>query len=315
MTRIKMKALLLDQTEGLKKRKTSKDVEPTIGLKNKDSTSSTPKGTKSQPKSSRKTVQSEELEFKVGDTDLPQDQEGNLGKTLQKGPTQNWLMTLAAFPSTDKSLKSFKGTRSKYAKLEYDFEECYKALSEKLNWENPKGGDYPFDLIKPLPLFKTKAAHYDLTGIKDMVLNIWSIVKVSLDRYAKWGISYWRAQRKTFYAYAHGLESTHDMYSTKCILAETRVDIIKKHRPDTVRPDLQKMHPYTLYQDPQGFIYVDSLERNRHHQEYPHDVPAKEKMEFIGKEKSSLHDQGNQQAAEGKKDDAELGKFYWWQTL
>nr|GEV73042.1 hypothetical protein [Tanacetum cinerariifolium] len=34
-------------------------------------------------------------------------------------------------------------------------------------------------------------------------------------------------------------------------------------RPDTVRPDLRKRHSYTSYQDPQGFIYVDSLERNR----------------------------------------------------
>ncbi|GJY51663.1 hypothetical protein Tco_0442510 [Tanacetum coccineum] len=45
-----------------------------------------------------------------------------------------------------------KGTRSNYAKLEYDFEECYKALSKNLDWENPEGGDYPFDLSKPLPL-------------------------------------------------------------------------------------------------------------------------------------------------------------------
>ncbi|GKA94560.1 hypothetical protein Tco_0816598 [Tanacetum coccineum] len=48
-----------------------------------------------------------------------------------------------------------KGTRSNYAELEYDFEECYKALSEKLDWENPEGGDYPFDLSKPLPLIKS----------------------------------------------------------------------------------------------------------------------------------------------------------------
>ncbi|GJV03423.1 hypothetical protein Tco_1336992 [Tanacetum coccineum] len=97
-------------------------------------------------------------------------------------------MTLAASTSTDKSLKDFdelmrtpidfsryilnglkiknltqeillgpafrllKGTRSNYAQLEYDFEECYKALLEKLDWENPEGGDYPFDLSKPLPL-------------------------------------------------------------------------------------------------------------------------------------------------------------------
>ncbi|GKA59172.1 hypothetical protein Tco_0758485 [Tanacetum coccineum] len=126
---------------GLKKRKTSKDAKPTTGLKNKDSTSSSSKGTKSQPKPSRKTVQSEEPAFEVADLDMPQDQEGNPGdnddeprkedasrrdwfkkptptqeptdldwnegKTPQKGPTQKWLMTLATFTSTDKSLKDF----------------------------------------------------------------------------------------------------------------------------------------------------------------------------------------------------------------
>ncbi|GJY98527.1 hypothetical protein Tco_0515437 [Tanacetum coccineum] len=97
-------------------------------------------------------------------------------------------MTLAASTSTDKSIKDFdelistpidfsgyilnglkiknltqeivlgptfrlfNDTCSNYAELEYDFEECYKALSEKLDWENPEGGDYLFDLSKPLPL-------------------------------------------------------------------------------------------------------------------------------------------------------------------
>ncbi|GKG25142.1 hypothetical protein Tco_0395770, partial [Tanacetum coccineum] len=52
------------------------------------------------------------------------------------------------------AFKLLKGTRSNFAELEYDFEECYKALSEKLDWENPEGGDYPFDLSKPYPLIK-----------------------------------------------------------------------------------------------------------------------------------------------------------------
>nr|GEW08484.1 hypothetical protein [Tanacetum cinerariifolium] len=62
-----------------KKRKISKDAKPTTCLKNKDSTSGSSKGTKSQPKSSRKTVQLEEPKFEVGDTDTPQGQKGNLG--------------------------------------------------------------------------------------------------------------------------------------------------------------------------------------------------------------------------------------------
>ncbi|GJZ98797.1 hypothetical protein Tco_0671250 [Tanacetum coccineum] len=282
---------------GLKKRKTSKDAEPTKGPKAKESQSGSSKGAKSQSKSSGKSVQSEEPEFEVADSDMPQDQEENPGnddeepkgkvaskrdwftkpkrpqeptdpdwndgKTPQQGPTQSWLMTLAS--SADKPSKTFdelmstpidfsayimnglkisnltqetllgpafkllKGTRSNYAELEYDFEECYKALSEKLDWNNPEGGDYPFDLTKPLPLVmngnrqivlvdyffnndlkylqggistityttsltKTKAAQYDLPGIEDMVPNIWSPVKVAYDKHALWGISHWRDQ-------------------------------------------------------------------------------------------------------------------------
>ncbi|GKF87604.1 hypothetical protein Tco_0258481 [Tanacetum coccineum] len=50
------------------------------------------------------------------------------------------------------AFKLLKGTRSNFAELEYDFEEYYKALLEKFDWENPEGDDYPFDLSKPLPL-------------------------------------------------------------------------------------------------------------------------------------------------------------------
>nr|GEZ33050.1 hypothetical protein [Tanacetum cinerariifolium] len=137
--------------------------------KTKDSPSKSSKGTKSQPKSSGKFIHAKEPEFKVEDTNMPQGQEGNQDKTAQKRRTQNWLMTLAASTSTGKSLKEFdelmstpidfsfyilnglklenptqeillgpafrllKGTRLNYAELEYDFEECYKALSIKLD--------------------------------------------------------------------------------------------------------------------------------------------------------------------------------------
>ncbi|GKA88485.1 hypothetical protein Tco_0810249 [Tanacetum coccineum] len=70
-------------------------------------------------------------------------------------------------------------------------------------------------------------------------------------------------------------------------------------KPDTTRPDLRKRHPYTPYKNPQGFIYVDDYKRNR---------ILTEKMEQFGKEKSSFHDQGHQQAAKGKEDDEEFGE-------
>ncbi|GJW63039.1 hypothetical protein Tco_0114923 [Tanacetum coccineum] len=64
---------------GLKKRKTGKDATPAIGTKAKESQSGSSKGDKSQSKSFGKSVQSEEPEFKVADSDMPQDQEENLG--------------------------------------------------------------------------------------------------------------------------------------------------------------------------------------------------------------------------------------------
>ncbi|GJY34564.1 hypothetical protein Tco_0419033 [Tanacetum coccineum] len=261
---------------GLKKRKLSKDAEPTTEPKKKVSTSGSSKGTNSQPKSSGKFVQSEEPVFEVADSDMPHDQEGNLGDnedeprnkttsrrdwfkkpTPPQGPTDpDWnvgkttqedfsgyilnglkIMNLTQEVLLGHAFRLLKGTRSSYTKLEYDFEECYKALSEKLDWENPKGGEYPFDLSKPLPLIesgkrqrlpfeffinndlkylqggistmtyttsttKTKATQYDLPGIEDMVPNIWSPVKVAYDKYSLWGILHWREQRKSFYAFA-----------------------------------------------------------------------------------------------------------------
>nr|GEW94474.1 hypothetical protein [Tanacetum cinerariifolium] len=266
---------------GLKKRKTSKDVEPAKGPKAKESQSGSSKGNKSQSKSFGKSVQSVELEFEVADSDMPQDEEENLGNNDEepKEKPSNTFDELMSTPIdffafiinglnvknlTQETLlgpafKLLKGTRSNYAEFEYDFKEFYKAFSEKFDWENPKGDDYPFDLTKPLPLVmsgnhqkvpvdyffnndlkylqgvlstmtymtsitKTKATQYDLPGIKDMVLNIWIPVKVAYDKHALCGISHWRDQRKTFYGYARGLQSKYDVYSTKHILAVTWVE-------------------------------------------------------------------------------------------
>ncbi|GKB32584.1 hypothetical protein Tco_0871985 [Tanacetum coccineum] len=212
---------------GLKNMKTSKDAEPTKDQQeNLGSDDEEPK---------RKVASKRDWFTKPKQHEDPINPDWNIGKTPQQGPTQSWLMTLAS--SADKLLiQLLKGTRTNYTELEYDFEECYKAFSKKLDYDNPKGGDYPFDLTKPLPLVmnrnrqmvlvdyffnndlkylqrgistmtyatsiaKTKAAQYDLPGIEDM----------------------------TFYGYARGLESTHDVYSTKHILAVTRVNVMRKH--------------------------------------------------------------------------------------
>nr|GFB62366.1 hypothetical protein [Tanacetum cinerariifolium] len=54
--------------QGLKKQKTSKDVEPSRGYKSKETKSSSSKGSKSQSKSSGKSAQAEEPVFDTADT-------------------------------------------------------------------------------------------------------------------------------------------------------------------------------------------------------------------------------------------------------
>ncbi|GJW06972.1 hypothetical protein Tco_1569395 [Tanacetum coccineum] len=187
---------------GLKKRKTSKDAKLTKDL--------------DMPQDQEE--------------NLGNDDEEPKGKTPQQGQTQSWLMTLAS--SAEKPSKTFdelmktpidfstyimnglkitnltqetllgptfrllKGIRTNYAELEYDFEECYKALSKKLHWENLEGVDYFFNndlkylqggvltMTYMTSIIKTKAAQYDLPGIKDMVPNIWVPVKVAYDKHA-----------------------------------------------------------------------------------------------------------------------------------
>ncbi|GKF46973.1 hypothetical protein Tco_0136775, partial [Tanacetum coccineum] len=52
------------------------------------------------------------------------------------------------------AINLLKGTCKSFMELEYHFEECYKAVTDQLDWNNPEGHEYPFDLSKPLPLIE-----------------------------------------------------------------------------------------------------------------------------------------------------------------
>ncbi|GJU41000.1 hypothetical protein Tco_1193957 [Tanacetum coccineum] len=126
-----------------------------------------------------------------------------------------------------------KGTCQSSIKLEYNIEECYKALSNQLDLKNLEGDHCPFDLSKPLPskglldhltialeyffnndleylksldpekkyttsIAKTKAARYELVGIEDMIPSLWSVTKVGYDKDAERGIKHWGPQVSAF---------------------------------------------------------------------------------------------------------------------
>nr|GEU94038.1 hypothetical protein [Tanacetum cinerariifolium] len=100
------------------------------------------------PKSSGKSTQAEELICETADTEMQYDQGNEFGHPddqpgNEAAPKHEW----AAF-------NLLKGTCKRFTKLEYHFKECYKAVNDRLDWNNPEGREYTFDLSKPLPLTK-----------------------------------------------------------------------------------------------------------------------------------------------------------------
>ncbi|GJR98111.1 hypothetical protein Tco_0270285 [Tanacetum coccineum] len=228
----------------------SKEAKPPKGSKSKESKTNSSKGTKSQPKSTGKSIEAEELKPK---RPLTPDPDWNATKFVDSRQPQKWISIIAQEekpPLTFDELMStpidfsanvmhnlkidnltqeilvgpafnlLKGTCKSFVELEYHFEECYKGVTDQLDWNNPEGHEYLFDLSKLLSLIeaqgrqvvpadyffnndleylkggsssrkyttsttKTKAAKYDnIEGIEDMVLTLWSPVKVAYEKFA-----------------------------------------------------------------------------------------------------------------------------------
>ncbi|GJT42070.1 hypothetical protein Tco_0941935 [Tanacetum coccineum] len=56
-----------------------------------------------------------------------------------------------------------KGTCTSSIELEYNMEECFKALTDRLDWNNSEGDHCPFNLTKPLPL-KGRPGHLTIAA-------------------------------------------------------------------------------------------------------------------------------------------------------
>ncbi|GKE03640.1 hypothetical protein Tco_1395658 [Tanacetum coccineum] len=148
--------------------------------------------------------------------------------------------------------------------LEYNMKECFKALTDKLDWNNPDGDRCPFDLTKPLPLkgcpgrltvaveyffnkdleflkssypkkgyttsiMKTKSARYEIVGIEYMVPTICSTTKVGYNKDTEKGIKHWSDKHQLWYRSQLNKFSKHKVYSTQNILNVVSVNFKKMH--------------------------------------------------------------------------------------
>ncbi|GJR89447.1 hypothetical protein Tco_0213458 [Tanacetum coccineum] len=169
----------------------------------------------------------------------------NLTQEILVGPVYNML----------------KGTCTSSIELEYNIEECFKALIDRLDWNNPEGDRCPFNLTKPLlvkgrpghltgaaeyffnndleflklsdpkkkyttPITKTNAARSEMVGIEDMVSTLWSPTKV-------------RSQINKF--------SKHNVYSTQKILGVKSVGVKKLLGYDHLEEIVVKRDDRQLY--------------------------------------------------------------------
>ncbi|GKB17416.1 hypothetical protein Tco_0851339, partial [Tanacetum coccineum] len=163
----------------------------------------------------------------------------NLTQDLLLGPAYNLL----------------KGTCNSSIKLEYNFQECLNALTNKLDWNNPKGDRYPFDISKPLPLqgrlgHLTVAVDYffnnDLEFLKTSdpeKTYTTSITKTKAARYEIKGIE------DTVNKF-----SKHNVYSTQKILGVKSVSVKKLHGYGHLEEIVVKRAYRQLYSDIVDFI-------------------------------------------------------------
>ncbi|GKA29450.1 hypothetical protein Tco_0715695 [Tanacetum coccineum] len=275
--------IILD-TYGDTRRRAGKEPESTSALKEKTSksTGKSKEGSKSHHTSIGKSAQAEEPIHADKDLKEPAHQEFDTGFTKDQHvdeTTQHPDCNLARKEDTHDSFNELintpldflafmmnrlkvdtltpellagptfelmKGSCKSLVELEYFLEDVYKATTNKLDWNNPEGEQYPHDLRKPLPLIpnsqghrvipfdhfinndlaylrgrsssrtyatsvtKTKAADYGhVKWIEDLVPNtMWSHVPVIYDKHALWGISHWGRKRQQFYGFAINREST-----------------------------------------------------------------------------------------------------------
>ncbi|GJW34876.1 hypothetical protein Tco_0057796 [Tanacetum coccineum] len=174
-----------------------------------------------------------------------------------------------------------KGTCRSLTELEYFCEEVYKATTEKLDWINPEGRQYPHDLRQPLPLVPNSQGR--------RVIPFHHFINNDLE-YPRGGVSSrkystshldWITVRRdddALYKFKEGdlhrlrIQDIEDMLlllvqgKVTNLSVEERIAFNKKlnlTKPDTYRSNLRRQDAYTPYSDPRGFIYENKDKKNR----------------------------------------------------
>ncbi|GJT76807.1 hypothetical protein Tco_1043532 [Tanacetum coccineum] len=179
-----------------------------------------------------------------------------------------------------------KGTYKICVKLEYNMEECYRALTDQLDWTNPEGHKHSVDMSKPLPLQDNKVKiAYD----KDAALRI-SHEGPQRQKYYRAMIN--QIEKKSGYGYLEEIvvrRADQKLYKFKegdfldlylndikdmlLMISQNKLfnlEGVKSYqrklnltKPQRTCPHISVKEPYTPNFDPPGVIYEDKSKKKR----------------------------------------------------
>ncbi|GJX40690.1 hypothetical protein Tco_0255680 [Tanacetum coccineum] len=201
-------------------------------------------------------------------------------------PLFNQMVSALKDPLTFNDLMATLIDFSNSNELEYNFQECFNALINKLDWNNPKGDHYPFDLSKPLPLqgplchrtfavdyFFNNVLEYLKTSNPEVILGVKSVSVKKLHGYGHLKEIVVKISDQQLYKFKEGnfvdlhLNDIEDMLlltvQHKLFHLEGNVDVesyqkkLNITKPQKTFPEIEFKEPYTPLNDPPGIIYED----------------------------------------------------------
>ncbi|GJW47626.1 hypothetical protein Tco_0079272 [Tanacetum coccineum] len=232
-----------------------------------------------------KSAQAEETVFEAEDSQVPWNQGDDMGNTdeppIVNIDLKDWFKNPERPPTPDPEWKECKIVENKptqsYVELKYNMEECYKALTDQLDFDYFFNNDLAHlhgestSKTYTTSLTKAKAAKYDLPRVEDIVPNLWNPIKVAYDKQA---LLVTNVKVNIWYGYGH-LEEIEVRRSDQQLYkfmeggfpqlhlndTEDMLLLVVQHKLFNLKRDIIVHLAATLH--PQGVIYEDKLNRKR----------------------------------------------------
>ncbi|GJR42619.1 hypothetical protein Tco_1310722 [Tanacetum coccineum] len=144
------------------------------------------------------------------------------------------------------AFKLLKGNYRIYIELEYNFEQCYLALTDQIDWVNPEGDIIPHDISKPLPLHGALGL---LTILVDFFFN------KDLDYLTNQNVE------KKYATLLTKLKAARTMIKKRVDEVQIRVGSYQEKlnitMPQVRCAGLDDKEPYTIFYEPRGVVYLN----------------------------------------------------------